>query len=232
MRGRQLRRPEFIARQAGHPAGVLGRILFRVMAAETAPVNQRALALLAPEPNSRVLEIGFGHGRTLTRAAQLAYRGFVAGIDISADMVQLFRRRNRTSIAQGLIEVKQASSDRIPYPDADFDRSFAVHTIYFWDDPLRHLAEIRRVMTANGRFVLAFTPKEDGRAVASFPRTVYRFRSVEETMVLLSEAASAAWRCCERRSGRGTSSSPSPIGSSKAASVHRSPHARPRRHYS
>jgi hypothetical protein len=76
-----LRRPEFIARQAAHPSGTLGRLLFWLMAGETVAVNERTLELLAPEPNSRLLEIGFGHGRTLARAAKLAPKGFGAGID-------------------------------------------------------------------------------------------------------------------------------------------------------
>jgi hypothetical protein len=43
-------------------------------------------------------------------------------------------------------------------------------------------------MSAGGRFVLAFTPKEDAHAVASFPKTVYRFYAIEETERFLSEA--------------------------------------------
>jgi ubiquinone/menaquinone biosynthesis C-methylase UbiE len=158
------------------------------MAAETLAVNERALQLLELEPNSRVLELGFGHGRTLARALELAPHGLVAGIDVSADMVGAFRRRQRRSNGQVLIAVKQASSDRIPYPNAHFDRVYAVHTLYFWNNPLIHLGEIRRVMKADGRFVLAFTPREDARGVASFPKTVYRFYFVDETKRLLSEA--------------------------------------------
>ena len=183
-----MRRPEFIARQAAHPRGLVGRLLFRVMAAETLAVNERALQLLELEPNSRVLEVGFGHGRTLARALGLAPNGLVAGIDVSADMVEAIRNRQRRSNGHVLIEVKQASSDRIPYPNAHFDRVYAVHTVYFWNNPLVHLREIRRVMTANGRFVLAFTPKEDPHAVASFPTTVYRFYSIEEATRFLAEA--------------------------------------------
>jgi ubiquinone/menaquinone biosynthesis C-methylase UbiE len=156
------------------------------MAAETLAVNTRTLELLAPDRNSRLLEIGFGHGRTLVRAAELAPQGFVAGIDVSADMVRMFESRNRRSTAQGLIEVKLASSVSIPYPDADFDRAYAVHTLYFWNDPLLHLGEIYRVTRAGARFVMAFTPKEDEHAVASFPATVYRFYSIEETKKFLS----------------------------------------------
>jgi ubiquinone/menaquinone biosynthesis C-methylase UbiE len=187
-KGKQLRRPEFIARQAAHPRGLVGRLLFRVMAAETLAVNERALQLLELAPNSRVLELGFGDGRMLARALELAPNGLVAGIDVSADMVGAFRNRQRRSNGQVLIDVKQASSDRIPYPNAHFDRVYAVHTVYFWNRPLVHLREIRRVMNGDGKFVLAFTPKEDQHAVASFPTTVYRFYSIEETRRFLSEA--------------------------------------------
>jgi cyclopropane fatty-acyl-phospholipid synthase-like methyltransferase len=58
------------------------------MAAETLAVNERALQIFKLEPNSRVLGIGFGHGRTLASALELAPNGLVAGIDVSANMVE------------------------------------------------------------------------------------------------------------------------------------------------
>ena len=41
-----MRRPEWIARQASHPRGLVGRVLARIMASETALVNEHALELL------------------------------------------------------------------------------------------------------------------------------------------------------------------------------------------
>ena len=76
-----MRRPDFIAKQSAHPSGMFGRFLFWVMAAETKGVNQRTLEFLAPETTSHLLEVGFGHGRTLVTAATSAPGGFVAGID-------------------------------------------------------------------------------------------------------------------------------------------------------
>jgi ubiquinone/menaquinone biosynthesis C-methylase UbiE len=183
-----LRRPEFIAQQSAHPRGYLGRVIARIMALETATPNRRVLELLDLNEKSRVLEVGFAHGHTLARAAELARQGFVAGIDISAAMVDMAQTFSRDSIAKGLIEVRQASSDQIPYPDQSFDRIFAVHTLYFWNDPLAHLREIRRVCRVGGRFVLAFGPREDARAVAAFPKAVYIFYSIDETQRLLAEA--------------------------------------------
>ena len=183
-----MRRPEFIARQAAHPSGLLGRVIARIMAVETAAPNQRALELLGIDERSRVLEVGIGHGHTLARAAELAQRGFVAGIDISQAMVEMARNYNRDAITKGLIDLRQASSDQIPYPDQFFDRVYAVHTLYFWSDPLRHLREIYRICRVGGRFLLVFKPKEDVRGTAAFPEAIYTFYSIDETQSLLVEA--------------------------------------------
>jgi SAM-dependent methyltransferase len=158
------------------------------MALETAAPNRRALELLELNENSRVLEVGFGHGRTLAHAAELAPKGFVAGIDISRAMVDMAQTFNRDRIAKRQIEVRQASSDSIPYPGQSFDRILAVHTLYFWPDPMAHLREIHRVCAVGGRFLLAFGPKEDARAVAALPQSIYRFYSVDEAGELLANA--------------------------------------------
>ena len=59
-----MRRPEFIARQSSRPRGLVGRLLGHVMAIETASLTRDALGLLALQPADRLLEVGFGHGRT------------------------------------------------------------------------------------------------------------------------------------------------------------------------
>jgi SAM-dependent methyltransferase len=175
MEEKPMRRPEFIARQARCPTGLLGRFLARIMAAETAPANETALALLACRPDDHVLEIGCGHARTLARAATLVPRGLVAGVDVSEAMVRMARSRNRRFITEGRVAVQHADSAHLPYPKEGFDRVYAMHTLYFWQDPRAHLQEIFRVMKPGARFVLGFTPKEDARAVANFPATIYRF---------------------------------------------------------
>ncbi len=180
-----MRRPEFIARQARCPTGLIGRLLAWIMAAETAAVNEHALAVLACEPDHHVLEVGFGHGRTLARAAVLVPKGLVAGVDVSEQMVRMARARNRQCIKEGRAEVQRADSAQIPYPGGYFERVFAIHTLYFWPEPRLHLQEIYRVMKPGARFVLGFGPKEDERAVAKFPATIYRFYSSDEVRGLL-----------------------------------------------
>jgi ubiquinone/menaquinone biosynthesis C-methylase UbiE len=183
-----MRRPEFIARQARCPTGILGSLLARIMAAETAPENERALELLDLQPRDHVLDVGCGHGRTLARAARAVPEGFVAGVDVSERMVRMATRRNAELVQRGRVEVRLADSCRVPYPDQHFDKVCAVHVLYFWPDPLANLREIHRVMKPGARLVLGFRSSEDARAVADLPASVYRFYPTNEVRTLLEAA--------------------------------------------
>src|SRR5258706_11273304 len=59
-----------------------------------APMTEAGLVLAAPQPGERVLDIGCGSGTTtLKLAARVAPSGEAIGIDISAPMLALARRR-------------------------------------------------------------------------------------------------------------------------------------------
>lgn len=183
-----MRRPEFIARQGRCPSGLLGRFIGRVMAVETAAANTELLALLDLRPTDHVLEVGFGHGRTIERAAALVPQGFVAGVDLSNDMVRMATHRNRQLIREHRIELQLGDSARLLYPDCRFDKVGSMHTLYFWSDPEQHLREIYRVLKTGGRFVLGFGPRDDEHATANFPATIYRFYTSDEVRNLLERA--------------------------------------------
>ena len=182
-----MKRPEFIARQGRCPSGLLGRALAHVMASETASENAMALELMELQPDDQVLEVGFGHGRTLARAAQIVQNGLVAGVDPSEAMLKVAARHNRNFIVQGRIELKRGDSRRIPYEDRRFNKVYSVHTLYFWPDPIKDLQEIRRVMREGGRFVLGFRLKDE-KALAEFPASVYTFYTADEVQLLLRRA--------------------------------------------
>ncbi len=191
---------ELIARQSSRPSGWLGEIVARVMAFETQPANQIAVEELALEPDEAVLEIGCGHGRTLARLAK-APGAYFAGIDPSDVMVRLARKRMRHWIRAGRAEVSLASSAKIPHPDARFDAVLAVHVVYFWNDPLADLCEIRRVLRPGGRVLLGYRPR-DAEVVAALPASVYSLRSAEEIEVLLAESGFAEIDSVERSIGK------------------------------
>jgi SAM-dependent methyltransferase len=196
-----MRRPEFIAKQGRHPSGILGSLLARVMASETAADNILALEFLEIQPTDHVLEIGYGHGRTIARAAEAACTGFVAGVDWSERMLRVATRYNRRLISEGSVELKLGASGTLPYPDRHFDKVLSVHTIYFWTNPVQDLREIARVMKPGARFVLGFRPRDD-RTSTDFPEGIYRHCSPDEVRTLLEDSGFEDVRVVDRRLSR------------------------------
>jgi len=182
-----MRRPSFIARQAGFPAGLLGQLLLGVMARETARFNAEVLDVLAPNNGEHVLEIGYGHGRTLVDAATRAPGARLAGIDVAPAAAKAAARRCRHLIASGRLQLRAGDGASMPWQEDTFDAAFSVHTIYFWPEPAQQLGELRRVLRAGARLVLGFRERSE-EAMAQFPAPTYRFYSVEEVAALLAHA--------------------------------------------
>ena len=143
-----MKRPIFIARQSARPSGLLGRLIAGIMARETADLNERAVRLLGPSPFDRVLEVGFGRGRTIERLAGVVRNGRICGVDASELMVNMAVRRNHHAVAEGRVELRKGDCASIPFDTASFDGALSVHTLYFWSDPAACLREIRRVLPA------------------------------------------------------------------------------------
>jgi len=181
-----MQRPTFIARQAARPAGIVGRLLLRVMSLETSRFNAAVLDALAPSSGDRILEVGYGHGRTLAAAAQRAPDAWFSGIDLSSDAARVTARRCRMLPAERL-DLRVGDSAAMPWVDGSFDKVFSVHTIYFWSEPSQHLREMCRVLRPGGRLALGFRERDEA-VTATFPAEVYRFPSVDEVSSLLVAA--------------------------------------------
>jgi len=184
----RFKRPTWIATQSRCPSGLLGHLIAAIMARETAPANQETLNRLGLAPGQQVLEIGFGHGRTVDQAAAGIGDGTVAGVDTSPTMVRHASRRNRAHIKNGRVQLHLTDGAALPFAADRFDRIFAVHTVYFWPDPIAQFAEIRRTLCPGGRFVLCFRPGEDPGFAAAFPAEIYHIRPASEIAGLMTQS--------------------------------------------
>ena len=140
----QLQRPH------GWPAPVMGRILDRV----NRRLNAQVIDMLAPRPDERHLEIGFGGGVGLSLLRARCPQVRLAGAEISTAMLSGARRRFRRALAAQTLELREAGVERLPWPDDAFHGVYTVNTIYFWTDAMAGLREILRVLRPAGRLIL------------------------------------------------------------------------------
>jgi ubiquinone/menaquinone biosynthesis C-methylase UbiE len=179
--------PRELAAQLRCPGGQDGPEVARRMNTANGALNRHCIELLGLEPGHRVLEIGPGNGAFAGEVVGAAEGVSYVGLDWSADMVAAARRGNPDGVAQGGMHFQQGDSAQLPFAASAFDRVLSVHTLYFWERPANHLAEIRRVLRPGGRLCLAFGERRfmQDLAFTSFGFTLYEPAQVE---TMLAEA--------------------------------------------
>ena len=155
----------------GWPQGILGRLGGVIMARMNADCGTWVTDLLEVRPNDKVLEVGFGPGVVIQRLARLAYVGHVAGIDRSREMVGQARGRNATAVQEGRVELRHGSVESLPFDDNRFDKALAINSMQYWPQAVAGLRELQRVMKADGRIALGFSPYS-GQPNKGLPETL------------------------------------------------------------
>ena len=117
----------------------------------TVALAEAAIASLALQPGSRVLDVGAGAGGA---ALLLARRGInVTAIDGSAGMVARLRER---AAAEGLaVEAQVMDGQVLTLPDASFDAVLSVFGVILFPDAAKGMSEIHRVLKPGGRVAVA-----------------------------------------------------------------------------
>jgi SAM-dependent methyltransferase len=174
-------------RQLSNPVGPVGVAIGDYMNAINGAINAALIRELLLRRGDRVLEVGFGNGKLLSDLMSVTSDITYDGIDISELMVAEATAFNRALVAAGRAAFHRASSAMIPFDVGTFDRAVAVNTIYFWPEPLRDLAEIRRVLKPTGVLGLAaMTPAAAAHLTAS--GEPFRIYDATQLRSMLTEA--------------------------------------------
>lgn len=176
-----------LAAQLRRPFGADAQEMGERLNSSNQGINRQAIACLKLKAGERVLELGPGNGafvpELLAQAPELHY----TGLDWSAEMVAEGLRLNAEAVAAGQARFLEGDSAQLPFADASFHHVLAVNTLYFWEQPEQHLAEIRRVLVPNGQLCLAFGDK---RFMQGLPFTAHGF-----TLYSADSAAELLARC-------------------------------------
>lgn len=150
---------EYLASQFGNPRGPVGRICCMIMNRMNRRMYGAAVSLLELKDGDSVLDIGYGNGQ-MFRLIYDRVKVDLHGIDISEDMMAEAERRNKRAKADGKLFLRVGDCCDLPYDDDFFHAITTVNTIYFWEDTVKGLSEIRRTLKKGSSFYNVVYTKE------------------------------------------------------------------------
>jgi len=185
-----------VARQFGHPRGVLGRIVGRGMVRSNGDFSRWTIGErrrhLTWVP-TRIVELGPGPGVGLEELLGAFPDAKVWGVDPSREMLGLSRQRNAAAAEGGrlaLLEGGVASLVEV----APVDIVAANHVLYFWQEPEAELRRIRGSIRSGGLLAIGYQLRQNMPAIAQkqFPRQGYRLYGTNEEVNALLRSAGFA----------------------------------------
>ena len=109
-----------------------------------------ALEMLEISPGDLVLDIGCGPGNFTRRFAQAAGSGLVVGLDASEPMLDVAVKRD----VKANLAFVRGDACALPFGDAEFDAVGCVGALHLFEDPIKALDEMTRVLAPGGRLGL------------------------------------------------------------------------------
>ena len=109
------------------------------------------------ENDKIILDLGFGSGNNLIFFKKIGKN--VYGAEISQEAINFTKRR----ISDENIELKLIINDKIDYHENFFDVVVAWQSICYntYDNLMKNLNEIKRILKPNGKFIITLIKKED-----------------------------------------------------------------------
>lgn len=177
-----------LASQLGHPKGEKGIEIADMMNATNIGMTRHAIASLELSGGEQVLELGHGNAAHVKHVLEPHSGVHYDGLELAELMHAEAKKINQDFIGQQRASFHLYDGGHIPFPDNHFDGIFTVNTIYFWTDPPALLAELYRVLKADGRLCITFAQES---FMKQLPFTAYGFNlyTTEKLEKLLATSA-------------------------------------------
>jgi len=175
-----------MASQLRKPGGEDGIKTGEWMSKGNVHIIRDALKALNADTDDNILEIGMGNGSFVNEILEKSNHINYTGCDYSELMIQESKRLNEEWILKGQAKFILFDLSSLPFTNNLFNKILTINTIYFWDDEIKALNEIKRVMKPNGKLIIGFRPKHQ---TEKYPFTKFGFNQFSKTDVsnLVSE---------------------------------------------
>jgi SAM-dependent methyltransferase len=125
--------------------------------------NRMAVERAHLRPDDRVVDVGCGSGEAVREAATRLQEGRVTGVDPTPAMIRFARKLSASHPGRDRIRYLKGSAEDIPLPDASVTVVMAINSLHHWQDAAAGLAEVKRVLVASGRLLIADEEPAKGR---------------------------------------------------------------------
>ncbi len=171
-----------LAEQLRKPSGEEGKDVARMMNETNIGMTLHSIENLNLSSGNLVMEIGHGNAGHLKYLLELADQLHYTGYDISDLMNSEAMKFNKEFIKNHQAEFKLYDGQDFPENEEEFDKIFTVNTIYFWQNPLKMLSEIYRILKPEGIFCITFVEKDFMKLLpfSPFGFTMYNPEDIEE----------------------------------------------------
>jgi ubiquinone/menaquinone biosynthesis C-methylase UbiE len=120
-----------------------------------APVGERLLQALGARAGECILDLGSGTGEpALTLARRLRGQVDITGIDSAAPMVAVAQDKVMQERLEK-VRFQMMRAEDLDFAESSFDRALSRFGVMLFDNPLRGVKEMRRVLKPGGRFAIA-----------------------------------------------------------------------------
>jgi trans-aconitate methyltransferase len=182
-----------LAQQFGRPSGLLGAVVGRGMARGNAELSTWVVSQVAAHQDGavkRVVELGPGPGVGLEALLARFPDAQVWGVDLSSVMLSQSGKRNKQAVMAGRLTLLEGGVPVVS-ASAPADIVMANHVLYFWQDPVAELAQIRGFLRPGGLLALGYQLRQNMPAMAQrrFPPAGHHLYEADGDVTRLATAA-------------------------------------------
>ena len=144
---------KFVA-QTRKPEGFLGKLMVGSMNGGHAKLADWGMTHLDGIAAASIAELGCGGGRNAAELLKKYPQAKLTAVDYSELSVDKTKETNKALIAAGRCTVLKGNVAALPFADEAFDLATAFETVYFWPGLEQCFAEVCRVLTPGGTFMI------------------------------------------------------------------------------
>jgi len=178
--------PIELGRQLKKPTGEIGLMVADYMNTVNEQLYDFVFSHLNISSNSKILEIGCGNGKFISKFFGTNSNIHLTAIDFSDVMCTETMAFNKGLITDNKLIVKCEDAIEMSLSDETFDIVVTINTVYFWEQVERQLNEIKRVLKNGGLFVIGYRPKS---VMKDYPSTqeVFNLYEPEDLQIIMRQ---------------------------------------------